>query len=332
MRKIRVAQIGIGHDHAPWVLQSIRKQKDIFDVAGIVLPAGEQEKFPHWVAYYEGLPQLQLEQVLADDTIEAVIIESEEVNLTALALACARAGKQIHMDKPGGMSLREFEQLIDTVRENQLVFHTGYMYRYNPEVARLLRRVKDGELGRIISVEAQMNCFHTPQKRQWLENFPGGMMFFLGCHLIDLILQIQGLPKGVLPLNCSTGADGVTARDYGMAVLAYENGISFAKTNAAERGGFLRRQLVVTGEKETVELKPLETVADYPLHYTDCVACRDADWHKPGQASRCVPYDRYDDMMASFAAMVRGEKENPWSYDYELTLYKTLLRCCGVEV
>ena len=42
--------------------------------------------------------------------------------------------------------------------------------------------------------------------------------------------------------------------------------------------------------------------------------------------------DRYDGMMASFAAMVRGEKENPYTSDYELELYKTVLRCCGVNV
>ena len=38
---------------------------------------------------------------------------------------------------------------------------------------------------------------------------------------------------------------------------------------------------------------------------------------------------RYDDMMQAFAAMVRGEKENPYTTDYELLLYRTLLQCCG---
>ena len=38
--------------------------------------------------------------------------------------------------------------------------------------------------------------------------------------------------------------------------------------------------------------------------------------------------ERYDDMMRNFANMVRG-KENPYSYDYELGLYKLLLRSCG---
>jgi hypothetical protein len=33
-------------------------------------------------------------------------------------------------------------------------------------------------------------------------------------------------------------------------------------------------------------------------------------------------------MMRSFAAIAMGEKENPYSLDYELTLFRTLLACC----
>jgi len=33
-------------------------------------------------------------------------------------------------------------------------------------------------------------------------------------------------------------------------------------------------------------------------------------------------------MMSAFAAMVRGDTENPYTLDYELKLFKTLLKCC----
>jgi hypothetical protein len=54
-------------------------------------------------------------------------------------------------------------------------------------------------------------------------------------------------------------------------------------------------------------------------------------WEALGEIAKSATYDRYDDMMRSFAEMVRGEKENPWTYDYELKLYKTLLKACGVK-
>ena len=157
-------------------------------------------------------------------------------------------------------------------------------------------------------------------------------MFYLGCHLVDLILQIQGMPERIIALNKSTGVDGVSAKDYGMAIFEYKNGVSFAKTSALELGGFARRQLVVTGTKGTIELKPFERYEENSsLLYTGKTEYCSTSWGDIGRYSRTDLFDRYDEMMASFAAMVRKEKTNPCTYDYELELYKAVLKACGDE-
>jgi len=272
-----------------------------------------------------------VEEILNDPDIEAVAIETDEIYLTKYALLAAEHGKHMHMEKPGGRELPEFEKLIHTMKETGKVFHTGYMYRYNPYVQELLTKVKNGELGEIISVEAQMNCSHPYKVRQWLSELPGGMMFYLGCHLIDLILTIQGQPERIIPLNKCTGKEDVTAEDFGMAVFEYPHGVSFAKTSAAEKGGFLRRQLVVSGTKATVELRPLEYYGEDGMH-TDRIVCTEDGWQIPGETSTMEGCDRYDKMIECFGKMVLGEMENPYTLDYELELYRTVLKCCGQEV
>lgn len=329
MRKIKVAQIGMSQNsHGSMVWDSIKKQNDLFEICGYALPENEKEKFPKQVRVFEGYPELTVDEILNDSEIEAIAIETEEIYLTKYALLAAKHKKHIHMEKPGGVNLNDFEKLIETVKNNQTVFHTGYMYRYNPYVMELKEQIKNGELGDIISVEAQMNCCHTKEVSQWLNHFPGGMMFFLGCHLVDLIFSIQGAPKNVISLNKCSGVDGVTAKDFGMAVFEYENGVSFAKTSAVEMGGFERRQLVVSGTKKTVELKPLEWFVGNGMVITEKYVRESANWHASTQKQICEPFDRYDLMMHSFAQMVCGEKENPWSYDYELELYKLVLKAC----
>lgn len=332
MKKIRIAQIGIGHDHASEILRSIRQQTGIFEFVGYALPGIEKEKFQNKFGCLEGLKEMTVEEILNDPAIEAVTIETEEVNLTNYALMAAKAGKHIHMDKPGGLELETFEKLISVLKEKKLAFSLGYMYRYNPAIMELMEDIRAGKLGEIVSVEAHMNCWHTPEKRQWLETFPGGMLFFLGCHLIDLIYRIQGEPEEMLPMSCCSGVDGVTAEDYGMVVLRYKNGVSFAKSCAMEMGGFERRQLVVTGSKGTVELRPLELYGNFEGQYTGVRVSTSKVWGDPGFRSATRPQDRYDSMMRSFAKITRGEMENPYSYDYELALYKLVLRCCGVKI
>jgi predicted dehydrogenase len=331
MRKIKIAQIGTSiNSHGNDIWNCILKQKDIFDVVGYALPENEREKFPNRIKAFDGYKEMTVEEILSDPEFEAVTVETEEIYLTKYALMVARAGKHLHMEKPGGIERADFENLIGVLKSKQLVFSTGYMYRFNPKIKEALTKVKNGELGEIYSVEAHMDCKHSNEVRSWLEAFPGGMLFFLGCHLIDLIYQIQGEPEEIVPLSCSTHFDGIDTKDYGMVVFKYKNGVSFAKTCDTECGGFLRRQLVICGEKGTIEIKPLE-ICEQGGQYTVMNETQSAEWHKPWHMTKTEIYDRYDDMMKNFAEMVRG-KENPYSYDYELSLYKLILKSCGKEI
>ncbi len=335
MKKIRIAQIGVNrYSHALSVFNSMKTQPEIFDIAGYCLVEGEKERFEKELFVFKGYPELTLEEILNDPTIEAVTIETEEIHLTKYAIMAAEHGKMIHMEKPGGTSLEEFEKLISLVKEKNLVFHTGYMYRYNPTIREVIDNAKNGVYGDIISVEAQMNGYGVAQMRQWLEVFPGGMMFYLGCHLIDLILTIKGLPEKVYPFNRSTGVDGVTSCDYGLALLEYPEGMSIAKTCNLEHGGFERRRLVVCGTKGAVELCPLEWLTGQKANqFTEKIYYdKGTDWRTRGEKTVGEVHDRYDTMMQGFAEICRGERVNEYTPDYELTLFKYLLMACGENI
>ena len=343
MRKLKVAQIGIQHDHAAVVYRSITHLTDEFEVVGIALEPEEDSRPNTNVPdingkFYSGYNLMTVEEIFNIPDLDAVIIETNEIASTKYALMAAERGIAVHMDKPGGIVLADFEKLVETVKKNNVPFHTGYMYRYNPAVIKAHEIVESGEIGRVCAVEAQMNCHHDDKKRQWLGAFPGGMMFFLGCHLVDLAVGFLGVPNEVVPFNMSSGFDGVTAPDMGMAIFKYDNANAFLKSSATERCGFLRRQLVITGEKGTIEINPIEVyVRNTPFDNHSCkmrVSSRErgvdiSSWQTIGKWEEFDVFDRYDGMMRSFAAIVRGEKVNPYTPDRELEVYKQVLRACG---
>lgn len=335
MTPVKIAQIGTGHDHAVYTMASIRKL-ECFDVVGIAEP---NPAYAHRLKQktYEGLSVYTVDELLALDELEAVCIECEEENATKYAQLFADRGIHVHLDKPGSHGYASFEKMVETLRSKKLVLHMGYMYRYNPTVMRVLQMARRGELGEIYSVEAHMSVHHPKEKHKWLSNYKGGMMYFLGCHDIDLVLQFMGTdPEEIISLNSKTGQSDPNCEDYGFCVFKYKNGISFVKACAAEYNGFDRRQLVVCGTKGTVEIKPFEIKAGVSLQQTTGRFTNDTIedskiWQERSEVLDCGAYDRYDGMMQSFAEHIRGISENPYTYDYELSLFKTVMKCCGAE-
>ena len=103
MKPIRIALIGVNaNSHSIQIHTRLQQLPELFEVVGIAYPENEQERLPQKVSKFAHLPQLTVEQILADPTIEAVAVETEEIYCTKYALLAAKAGKHVHMEKPGG--------------------------------------------------------------------------------------------------------------------------------------------------------------------------------------------------------------------------------------
>lgn len=333
MKKIKIAQIGINrYSHAPDIFITLKALPEIFEIAGYALVEDERETCADKLSVFEGYRELSLEEILNDPTIEAVAVETDETHLLKYALMAAKAGKHIHMEKPGSQDLVGFEELISAMKASDKVFHVGYMYRYNPVIADTIEKAKAGFYGEIFSVEAQMSRLDGRDVKEWLGSFKGGMMFYLGCHLVDLVLQIMGTPEEIIPLNCSTDSDTVGTEDYAFAVLRYINGVSFVKTCASEVAGGVRRQLVVNGSKGSMEIKPLEMGSPRQEDKYFAMRTKAVESLKGTESAESIsePFDRYVGMMEAFGRYVRAEKENPYTLEYELELFKAILKCCGI--
>lgn len=329
-RRIRVGHIGTKHDHSAGKLECVLKYPELFEVVGVVEDDPEQRRLVQSAPPYTGLPFLTEEQ-LFNAGVDCVLAEGFEYDLPFIANRCVQNGVAVHMDKPAGLDLNMFESTLRLAKKKRVPLQMAYMYRYNPAVQDCLRMVREGRLGEIYSVQAIMNTGHSAEKRQWLSRFgKGGIMFFLGCHMVDLIHLFQGAPKNIVPyLHCS-GIGGVDAVDQATAVFQYERGVSFAQANACEINGYGRRQLVVCGSEGTYEIHPLECPIRVKYTKASSAYCYE-DRHRELPIPSVARDARYDDMLMDFAAMVRGQKENPFTYEYELQTQRMLLAACGYD-
>jgi len=327
MKKIKIGHIGIAHDHSGATMETVLKYPDVFEVVGVVEPNEEyRRKFGNDPAYKE-LNRLTLDELFAIEDLDAVLVEGYELDLVPIAQKCIDRGVHVHMDKPGGEDIVAFEKLLNDAKEKNLTVQLGYMFRYNTAIKYCKEAIENGTLGEIFEIDLAMNTEHPKEKREWLGNFQGGIMFYLGCHLVDLMLWLNGVPEKIIPYNEKTYFDGVDSIDNGFALFKYKNGISTIRATSTEVNGYGRRQLVVCGSKGTIEIKPLENPTKMTISLSNFTKGKEyIDCKKIIEPKTMA--GRYDEMMLDFAKFVRGEKTNPFTYEYELQLQKMILKAC----
>lgn len=338
MKRLKIGMIGTLHDHSEGKLACVKNHPDIFEVVGIApdsderiaglraegyenftfLTSGQLREHPTFRDY----PLLTEEQLL-NAGCDCMMIEGFEYDLPYKAKLCLENGIAVHVDKPAGRELPVFIDALRLSKRRNLPLQMAYMYRYNPAVQDCLAMVREGRLGEILSVSALMNIEHPADKRHWHGLFDAGMMFFLGCHMVDLVHLMQGVPERVTPYLTASRLDGNSSLDQSTAIFEYPHGVSIVQSNSTEINGFQRRQLVVSGSLGTYEIRPLEWQPK-AIHSTIGNRGNSLDFPPIG--------GRYDAMMLDFAAMVRGEKENPFSPEYELDTQRLTLAACGYEV
>lgn len=325
--KIKIGQIGLAHAHGEGKMLAVRKFPELFEVVGICEDNEEVFKNRGNLEAYRDLPRMSEEELLSQ--VDAVLVECSPKNLTQTAKRCIAAGKHIHLDKPTTGSVEEYTEIINTARENDLVVQLGYMYRYNPAIMKSFEIIKNGGIGAIHTIHAEMSTHHYENSKKAMARYKGGTMFIMGSHLIDLVVYLLGEPENVTSFFKHTGYDGIDFEDNNLAVLEYEKAIARIYASSVEVNGWGRRQFVVCGETGTISILPIENDVSMTISDLNIAKSHYADMKEKIDVADIPKDSRYDTMVQDFAAYVKGELENPFTYDHEIAVHKVLTQVCG---
>ncbi len=324
---IKIGQIGIGHNHGEGKMLAVRKFPELFEVIGFAEDNEEWIKKRGNLRGYDGLKRYSTDELIKK--CDALLIETDVWNLTEIAQKCIDAGKHIHMDKPASGTLEEYKRVLDGAKAKGLIVQLGYMYRYNPAIQKCFEMIKDGELGEIVSVNAEMSTCHSCEYRTWLKNFGGGIMYILGSHLVDLIVYMLGKPEKINSFLKQTGLDGVEVEDNNLAVLEYKKALARIFVSSVEVNGWERRQLYVSGSKGTVSIVPIESPTKMTFSNLK-IAQNSYEALNENVVVEEIPMDcRYDSMMQDFYDYVTGKKENPFTYEHEYAVQEVIDEIVG---
>ncbi|MDF1824587.1 MAG: Gfo/Idh/MocA family oxidoreductase [Verrucomicrobiales bacterium] len=330
--RLKYLQIGTGHAHANKI--AVYEKSDDWEVVGIVEEDPERLVAAKENPTYRDFPFLTLEEGLNTEGLSVVGVETEIRDLLKYAGMALDAGFHLHLDKPAGASFSTYERILKKADAAGLVCQMGYMYRFNPAVQLLHRMLEEGWLGEVFETHAVMSKVMPLPSRQVVDEFAGGTMFELGCHIIDLTVGVLGSPDKVTGHSRRVLENSEdTLVDNMLAVFDYPKATATVRSTALEVEGFARRQFTVCGTEGTFHIQPLDRPSvQLSLSKERQFSGEERKYQKGRSEIQFEPYQRYVGDAADLAATVRGEKGNSFPARHDLAVQRSVLQASGMPI
>ena len=323
MARIRMAQYGTRHSHAPGVLKVMLDNPQV-EVVGVYEPDGMQRESlqasgsPPW----SQVTWLEDKAAMLDDP-SILAIASEGLNTESLdhTEEIVRAGKHVLYDKPAGDDYARFERVVAMARKRGLLVQLGYMFRYHDGFSRIAEWARSGFLGHVFAIRAHMSTNTSDEHASATPKPPGGVFYDLASHMLDQIVWILGRPGRVTAFLRQDVLATPGYSDNTLGVFEYDRAMATIDIAAMEARPTARR-FEVYGTSGSAIMEPMEPAETIRL------ALEEPQGHYPAGVStvQIEHRPRYVASLAAFVQDIRGEKQPDRSLDHELLVQETLLR------
>ena len=153
-----------------------------------------QEKYPGIKTYRT------LDELLDDDTVELVIVNTPNYSHYEYVKKALEAGKHVVVEKPFVVESKEGEELVDLAKRKEKVLSVYQNRRFDSDYKTVKKIVEEGWLGEIVEAEFHFDRYKEDISVKPHKEVPGpgtGALYDLGSHIIDQALQLFGQPQAV---------------------------------------------------------------------------------------------------------------------------------------
>jgi len=181
-----------------------------------------------------GLEQKHQIEVFSDLNIalgqqpDVVFVTNPTSRHLEVALAAARAGCHIFLEKPVSHQWNGVETLMAEMNRTGRVGYVGFQFRFHPAFEKIAQWVKEGRLGRVAAVRAEvgeyMPDFHRYE--DYRETYParadlGGGVVLCQIHEYDLLYALFGLPDEVYAVGGHASRLEIDVEDTAQVLFRY---------------------------------------------------------------------------------------------------------------
>ena len=131
--------------------------------------------------YPEARTTTRFDDLLADDSVEAVVIATPVPTHYTLAKQALEAGKHVFVEKPPAMRAAEMDELVELAEARDLVLMPGHLLLYHPGVLKVKELIDNGDLGDVL-------CVYGNRVNLGIVRSNENALWSLGVHDLSVIL------------------------------------------------------------------------------------------------------------------------------------------------
>lgn len=201
-----------------------------------------------------------VEDMLKSSEIDVICICTPSGLHAPLAIQAAEAGKHVIVEKPMALTLKEADDVIKAVEENNVKMAVISQLRFTPAVMKIKETVDSGALGKLVCGDIYMKYYRSQEyydKGGWRGTWKmdgGGALMNQGIHGIDLLLYMMGPVKSVFAY-ARTLARKIEVEDTASAVVEFKNGAVGVIQGTTSVFPGAPRRLEICGDKGTIVLE-----------------------------------------------------------------------------
>lgn len=173
---------------------------------------------------YPGIKTFRaLEELLSDNNIELVVVNTPSVTHYDYAKQVLNAGKHCIVEKPFTATVSQAEELIALANKKHVVLSVYQSRRYDSDYKTVKKIIDEGLLGKIVEAEIHYDRYVPELSYKLHKEAPTpavGALYDLGSHLIDQALQFFGMPVAVFA-DIANNRPGSLVDDYFNVILFY---------------------------------------------------------------------------------------------------------------
>lgn len=138
------------------------------------------------------------DRIFNDPRINVVDICTPNIFHKEDILKAIQCGKHIYCDKPLATSFDEANEVLDVLKEKDIITQMALQYRFFPATMRAKQLIEEGRIGKIMSFRAcylHSGSVDAKKPLGWKQDKKfggGGVLFDLGSHVLDLIYHFLG--------------------------------------------------------------------------------------------------------------------------------------------